>query len=236
MAAAGAYVWRLPRDCIANQNSLFIALSAALWWSSAPSTAPICWTTGRRGGESHVDLVRPGQCRGVTRGLRDHCAPDGAPPGDRAFAAPGSGVRSVRRRLGLRDVPAVVGILALPRRRHDYPGGSRFRSSRSRSPQLVSAEEAVFRGGMFRIVEERFGTLVGVIVSAVAFGLPHFLNDDATIARRRRDRAGIRHPDGAGLHRDAQAVASHRHARLRRISPKAACSAPGSPAATSRWG
>jgi len=41
-------------------------------------------------------------------------------------------------------------------------------------------EELIFRGAMFRIVEERFGTLIGLLVSAGFFGLIHLGNHAAT--------------------------------------------------------
>lgn len=43
-------------------------------------------------------------------------------------------------------------------------------------------EEVVFRGAVFRIVEERWGTSVALAVSAVLFGALHACNEGATIA------------------------------------------------------
>ncbi|HEX2591879.1 MAG TPA: type II CAAX endopeptidase family protein [Rhizomicrobium sp.] len=43
------------------------------------------------------------------------------------------------------------------------------------------AEELIFRGAMFRIVEDRFGTLTGLLVSAGFFGLVHIGNPGATV-------------------------------------------------------
>jgi membrane protease YdiL (CAAX protease family) len=42
-------------------------------------------------------------------------------------------------------------------------------------------EELTFRGGIFRVLEDSFGTLVAVVFSAIAFGLLHALNPGATI-------------------------------------------------------
>jgi membrane protease YdiL (CAAX protease family) len=42
-------------------------------------------------------------------------------------------------------------------------------------------EELTFRGGVFRVLEDGFGTAVALAVSAVAFGLVHTLNAGATI-------------------------------------------------------
>ncbi len=41
-------------------------------------------------------------------------------------------------------------------------------------------EELVFRGGIFRIAEERFGTAVALLISSVLFGLMHAANTGAT--------------------------------------------------------
>jgi membrane protease YdiL (CAAX protease family) len=43
------------------------------------------------------------------------------------------------------------------------------------------AEELLFRGAMFRIVEERWGTLVGLLISAGFFGAVHAGNQGATL-------------------------------------------------------
>jgi membrane protease YdiL (CAAX protease family) len=42
-------------------------------------------------------------------------------------------------------------------------------------------EELTFRGGIFRVIENSFGTLAAVAVSAVLFGLVHGLNPGATV-------------------------------------------------------
>jgi len=43
------------------------------------------------------------------------------------------------------------------------------------------AEEVIFRGAMFRIVEQRFGTLIAMLVSAAFFGAVHIGNPGATV-------------------------------------------------------
>ena len=43
-------------------------------------------------------------------------------------------------------------------------------------------EEVTFRGLLFRITEQTFGTWIGVLVSAVAFGAVHGLNPNASLA------------------------------------------------------
>ncbi|MFC4114409.1 CPBP family intramembrane glutamic endopeptidase [Nonomuraea zeae] len=42
-------------------------------------------------------------------------------------------------------------------------------------------EELLFRGVLFRIIEERFGTWISLVVTAVLFGLSHLLNPDASL-------------------------------------------------------
>jgi membrane protease YdiL (CAAX protease family) len=46
---------------------------------------------------------------------------------------------------------------------------------------VATIEELLFRGVLFRIVEERWGSLVALIVSAVVFGGLHLLNPDASV-------------------------------------------------------
>ena len=43
-------------------------------------------------------------------------------------------------------------------------------------------EEVTFRGLLFRVTEQTFGTWIGVLVSAVAFGAIHGLNPNASLA------------------------------------------------------
>jgi membrane protease YdiL (CAAX protease family) len=43
-------------------------------------------------------------------------------------------------------------------------------------------EEVTFRGLLFRITEQTFGTWIGVLVSAIAFGAIHGLNPNASLA------------------------------------------------------
>jgi len=43
-------------------------------------------------------------------------------------------------------------------------------------------EEVTFRGLLFRVTEQAFGTWVGVVVSAIAFGALHGLNPNASLA------------------------------------------------------
>ncbi|GAA2641673.1 CAAX amino protease [Paractinoplanes durhamensis] len=46
---------------------------------------------------------------------------------------------------------------------------------------VATVEELAFRGVLFRIVEERWGTLVALIVSGVVFGGLHLINPHATV-------------------------------------------------------
>ncbi|MET7336701.1 CPBP family intramembrane glutamic endopeptidase [Nonomuraea sp. NPDC005650] len=46
---------------------------------------------------------------------------------------------------------------------------------------VAVAEELLFRGVLFRIVEERTGTVIALVVSAVLFGATHLVNVNATL-------------------------------------------------------
>jgi uncharacterized protein len=43
------------------------------------------------------------------------------------------------------------------------------------------SEEIVFRGGVFRVIDERFGTTAALVISAVLFGAAHAANRGATV-------------------------------------------------------
>ena len=45
----------------------------------------------------------------------------------------------------------------------------------------AAGEEIVFRGVIFRLLEESFGTLIGILVSGVLFGLLHAFNHGASL-------------------------------------------------------
>ena len=42
-------------------------------------------------------------------------------------------------------------------------------------------EETIFRGIIYRIIEEKYGTIVALIISAVLFGLIHVINSDSNV-------------------------------------------------------
>jgi membrane protease YdiL (CAAX protease family) len=46
---------------------------------------------------------------------------------------------------------------------------------------VAVAEEVLFRGVIFRLVEGRFGTIIALVVSALLFGLIHLVNPGATL-------------------------------------------------------
>jgi membrane protease YdiL (CAAX protease family) len=46
---------------------------------------------------------------------------------------------------------------------------------------VAVAEEVLFRGVVFRLVEGRFGTVIALVVSALLFGLIHLVNPGATL-------------------------------------------------------
>ncbi|GGV70784.1 CAAX amino protease [Streptomyces longisporoflavus] len=43
------------------------------------------------------------------------------------------------------------------------------------------AEEVVYRGVLFRLIEERTGTYIALVLTGVVFGLSHLLNENATL-------------------------------------------------------
>ncbi|MBZ6226499.1 CPBP family intramembrane glutamic endopeptidase [Streptomyces olivaceus] len=45
----------------------------------------------------------------------------------------------------------------------------------------AATEEVVYRGVIFRIVEEHIGTYLALLLSGLVFGLSHLLNEDATL-------------------------------------------------------
>ncbi|GGZ04037.1 CPBP family intramembrane glutamic endopeptidase [Streptomyces poonensis] len=45
----------------------------------------------------------------------------------------------------------------------------------------AATEEVVYRGVLFRIVEERIGTYAALVSTGLVFGLSHLLNEDATL-------------------------------------------------------
>jgi len=46
---------------------------------------------------------------------------------------------------------------------------------------VAVGEEVLFRGVVFRMIDERWGTTVALIVSALIFGFVHIINDNATV-------------------------------------------------------
>jgi membrane protease YdiL (CAAX protease family) len=46
---------------------------------------------------------------------------------------------------------------------------------------VAVAEEVVYRGVLFRLVEERIGTYVALVLTGLVFGLSHLLNEHATL-------------------------------------------------------
>jgi len=46
---------------------------------------------------------------------------------------------------------------------------------------VAATEEVLFRGVLFRIMEERTGTMIALVVSSVLFGLTHVINVNATL-------------------------------------------------------
>ena len=78
----------------------------------------------------------------------------------------------------------VYGVLAVLGVAHFQGYGTTVGLAFAFSISLLAAfgEELLFRGGIFRILEDRFGTTVGILVSGALFGLLHAANPGATIA------------------------------------------------------
>lgn len=86
--------------------------------------------------------------------------------------------------IGILYFVLVTGIIALF-------GGYRVNGIGNDWPALLQAlciflvvavgEEVLFRGIVFRMIDERWGTTVALIVSALIFGFVHIINDNATV-------------------------------------------------------
>jgi len=66
----------------------------------------------------------------------------------------------------------------------DHIGGGSFAGFLITMGAMASVavnEELLFRGVIFRILEERTGTIVALVISSVLFGLTHLVNENATI-------------------------------------------------------
>ena len=85
--------------------------------------------------------------------------------------------------LGLALFSSVFGLLHLIGVAHWLGRAARFDVVPALGGAILAAvgEELAFRGGLFRLLEERFGTMTGLAVSAALFGLLHGLNPGATI-------------------------------------------------------
>jgi membrane protease YdiL (CAAX protease family) len=83
---------------------------------------------------------------------------------------------------------------------------------------VAVAEELIFRGVLFRLVEEMAGTWGALVVSAVVFGALHLVNPDATIWGGLADvRCRLRrHPFPLAADRDAPGLELRRGRHLRR--------------------
>jgi membrane protease YdiL (CAAX protease family) len=78
-------------------------------------------------------------------------------------------------------VVELVSLLAGISHSLGYQGLAHVMPELSGSMLAAVGEEIIFRGVLFRLLEEAFGTVVGLVVSAIVFGLIHALNSAATI-------------------------------------------------------
>jgi membrane protease YdiL (CAAX protease family) len=63
----------------------------------------------------------------------------------------------------------------------DYAGAGGIPHALAIALASAVGEEIIFRGALFRIVEEGFGTFAGLVISAALFGLIHSQNHGATL-------------------------------------------------------
>jgi membrane protease YdiL (CAAX protease family) len=85
--------------------------------------------------------------------------------------------------IGLGLFTVTIAILSLMGVAHigGYTPGQALLAAVNMSVLSAVGEEIIFRGVVFRIFEEMFGTLVALLVSAVLFGLIHLGNHGATL-------------------------------------------------------
>lgn len=85
--------------------------------------------------------------------------------------------------LGLALFSSVFGLLRIMGVAHWEGVSAQFDVIPVLAVSILAAvgEELAFRGGLFRLLEESFGTAIALAVSAVVFGLLHALNPGATI-------------------------------------------------------
>lgn len=86
--------------------------------------------------------------------------------------------------LGLALFSSVFGLLHLAGVARWQGISARFDLAPTLAAAIIAAvgEELAFRGALFRIVEESFGTGTALVISAALFGLLHALNPGATVA------------------------------------------------------
>jgi len=82
---------------------------------------------------------------------------------------------------GLFCVVELLSMLAGMSHSLGYQGLAHVMPELGGSMLAAVGEEIIFRGVIFRLLEEAFGTAVALVVSAIVFGLLHMLNSGATI-------------------------------------------------------
>ena len=82
---------------------------------------------------------------------------------------------------GLLCVVELVSMLAGMSYSLGYQGLANVMPELSASMLAAVGEEIIFRGVLFRLLEEAFGTAAALVASAIVFGLLHTLNPGATI-------------------------------------------------------
>ena len=82
---------------------------------------------------------------------------------------------------GLFCVVELISVLAGMSHSLGYQGLAHVMPELGGSVLAAVGEEIIFRGVLFRLLEEAFGTAVALVVSAIVFGLLHMFNSGATI-------------------------------------------------------
>jgi len=97
---------------------------------------------------------------------------------------PGATLGSLGFGIGLALCCTVIGVmwLAGAARPVGFGDGSRLVAQFTAAMMAAVGEELLFRGILFRILEQAMGTARALIASALFFGLAHIVNPDATLA------------------------------------------------------
>lgn len=123
--------------------------------AAAAMVGSYAWVVRRTERRAPVEVARAGAVGGVARGL----LVGGAMCGVVVLAIACHGALSID---GIRSVPGAIEIVGF-------------------MVAAATVEEVIFRGVLFRVLEERAGTWLAMLLTGSAFGVMHLLNPDATL-------------------------------------------------------